>query len=34
MGLFFMNKHILSEHPVTWHRWKNVDVTFDSKKLH
>jgi hypothetical protein len=29
-----MNKHILGEHIVAWHKWKNANVAFDSKKLH
>jgi hypothetical protein len=33
-GTTSMKKHILGEHPVTWHGWKNVNVAFDSKELH
>jgi hypothetical protein len=33
-GTTFMKKHILGEHPATWHTWKNINVAFDFKELH
>jgi hypothetical protein len=33
-GITSMKKHILGEHLVVWHRWKSVNVTFDSNELH
>jgi hypothetical protein len=30
-GTTSMKKHILDEHPLAWHKWNSVNVTFDSK---
>jgi hypothetical protein len=27
-------EHILVKHPVTWRKWKSVNVAFDIKELH
>jgi hypothetical protein len=34
MGLSSMKKHILGEHPIVWHMWKNVQVIFDLEDTH
>jgi hypothetical protein len=33
-GITSMKKYILGEHLVAWCKWENVNVVFDSEKLH
>ncbi len=28
----FMKKHILTKHPISWHRWKTINLTIVARK--